>query len=566
MENHIDKQKRVSGEHVLAHLHEHVASSGGRGKVVRLNLKPLAAAVLAASMLAACGGGGGDGGATAQPDTSNPGSQTGGSQTGGGTQPGGTTEPGGTTQPGGTTDPGGTTQPGGGTQPGGNTQPGTAALPAPVPSTASMAMSCVDGAGFQCSGSSIIRTDNGVALTSSGVQVFGKSTSDLAATNPDKTNAFGFALDTEGRGLAEVRVQKDSNGVITTPALLLSNLGLSWDGKVERPTIIETFRPTYTRVGLNTNGTLNLALTLPEPSVLSFYDFATLGPNGTQANYANNSYFPRTVPIRCPGAEATPPQACPPYEPPRYTNTAGNWRAPANGAVPDEFSTGRKHEDGDVHAGNSTTGGPLPGGTGVGVPFPGAKGYRDFTNWGLRYANVNAWTSQDTVLIAEWTGIGANEHNKKRRGIVSYGEVTPVADVPTTGTATYVGTAYGWYSTASTQDPPTFRGPVTVTVNFATRQAVVSVQNTIRWDGSEATIPATFSAATGFGAVNTNVTNYLNGPITSGTVTGGVSGRFYGPVVSTGTSGAGPAEIGGAFRMSDTAGVAIIGGFIGRKQ
>lgn len=545
MEKIIDWQNRVSGQGVLAGSHKRAASSGVREKFLCMNLKPLAAALLAASMLSACGGGGGDGGtATAPADTTSPGTQT------GGTPPGSTPTDG---------------TPTGGTPPGGGTTPGTVTSPAPVPTTASMTMVCADGPNFQCSGGTIIRNDNGVALTSSGVQVYGRSTSDLASTNPDKTNAYGFELGAEAQAIAEVRVRKDSNFVITLPALLLRNLGLTWDGKKERPPIIETFRPTFTRVGLNSNDTLNTELPLPQPTDLAFYDFATRGADATQENYANNSYFPRTADIRCPGLEMTPPQPCPPYAPPRYVNTTGDWRAPSNGMSPDEFSTGRKHEDGDVHAGNSQTGAPLPGGNGVGVPFPGSKGYRDFTNWGLRYANIAAWTSQDTVQIAEWTGIGVNEHNKKRRGIVSYGEVTPGANVPTSGSVTYAGTAYGWYGTATTQDPPTFRGPATITVDFATRQVVVNVRNTIRWDGSETPIPATFSATVGMGAPNTNVTNYFNGAITSSTVTGGVGGRFYGPVVSTGV-GAGPAEIGGAFRMSGGGGVAIIGGFVGRKQ
>jgi hypothetical protein len=425
-----------------------------------------------------------------------------------------------------------------------------------------MTMNCVDGANFQCSGGSIIRTDNGVAFTSSGVQVYGKSTNDLATPIVVKTSASGFTLDSGG--VAEVRLGKDGTGAVTTPALLLSNFGLSWDGKKERPTIIETLRTTQARVQLNASGALSFGV-LPDPSDLVFYNFATAGVNGTQGNYANNSYFPRTGnPPRCP-PDITP---CVNAESTGWENRLGGWRT--SGTTPDWFAGGRLHEDGDVHAGNGVPGAGgvvtiLPGGTGVGVPFPGSKGYRHFSNWGFQYANLSAWASQDTVLIDEWANLG-NEHNKNRRGIVSFGAASDPATVPTTGTATYSGIAYGWYGRGAQEEPPVYFGNVAVTVNFATRQVGVTVSGTATYDAVATPVPAAFTATAGMGAAGSNVTNYLTGTVTSGTLSGGVGGRYFGPVVSTGTSGAGPAEIGGAFRMSNASGVAIIGGFIARKQ
>lgn len=522
MEKLIDRQEQVSGYAINGSLREPIALSKSGKEFMRLNLKPFGAALLAASILSACGGGGGGDTVTTQPETG--GNQSGGLPTGG-------------------------------------TQVGTAPLPSAVPSTASMAMTCVDGAGFQCSGGTIIRSDNGVTLTSSGVQVYGKSTSDLATPNPIKTTASGFTLDSGG--LAEIRVAKNGAGAVTTPAVLLSGLGLSWDGTTERPQIIETFRTTLAHVALANNGALTFGA-LPDPSDLNFYDFATLGVRGTQANYANNSYFPRPAsnPPRCP----TDISPCPTVETSGVQNVTGDWRT--GGAAPDEASATRVHEDGDVHAGNAAPGSAtawLPGGTGIGVPFPGSKGYRQFTNWGYQYANLASWTSQDTVLIEEWANRG-DEHNKNRRGFVSYGSVTDPAAVPTTGTATYSGIVYGWYGRGALEEPPLFRGTATVTVNFATRQAVITVANTATYDAAGTAVPAAFTTASGMGAAGSNVASYATGSITSGTLTGGVSTRYYGPVVSTGASGAGPAEIGGAFRMSNASGVAIIGGFIGRKQ
>jgi hypothetical protein len=521
MEKLIDKDKKGTVQKLSAGHRRNASAGEHEVERHRLNIKPLCAALIAAAVLTACGGGGGDSPSAAQPDTSS----------------GGTPSPG---------------TPSTGTPP---TSPGAVA--------GATTMSCADGAGFQCSGGGIIRTDNGVSLSSSGVQVYGKSTSDLAANNTMKTSALGFALE-DGNGVAEMRVAKNAAGNVTTAALLLSNLGLSWDGRTERPPIIETFRTTLSRTQLNASGALAFG-TLPDPSDLNFYDFATRGTSGTQANYANNAYFPRpNNPSRCP-ADVTP---CPSVESSGLQNQAGDWRT--GGTTPDWVSAGRLHEDGDVHAGNGTPGPNgtvtiLSGGTGVGVPFPGSKGYRNFSNWGLQYANLGTWVSQDTVLIEEWANLG-NEHNKNRRGIIAFGDVTAPASVPTTGTATYTGIAYGWYGNGTLTEPPVFRGTATVTVNFATRQATVSVQSTSTFDAAGTAVPATFTATTALGAAGANVANYLTGTATNGTLSGGVGGRLFGPVVATGSSGTGPAEIAGAFRMSAASGVAVIGGFIGRKQ
>ncbi|OWW18695.1 hypothetical protein AYR66_03725 [Noviherbaspirillum denitrificans] len=144
--------------------------------------------------------------------------------------------------------------------------------------------------------------------------------------------------------------------------------------------------------------------------------------------------------------------------------------------------------------------------------------------------------------------------------------MTPPSAVPTTGTATYTGIAYGWYGNGTLTEPPVFRGTVTVTVNFETRQAVVSVQNAATFDAAAAAVPATFTATTALGAAGSNVANYLTGTLNNGTLGGGVGGRLFGPVAASGGGAAAPAEIAGAFRMSASSGAAVVGGFIGRKQ
>lgn len=486
-------------------------------------------------VIAGCGGGGSDSTTTAP--------ATGGTNTGG-TSTGGTNT--------------------GGTGAGGTTTTGTG--PAAVPATAQMAMSCVGGANVQCSGDTIIRTENGIALTNSGVQVYAKSTSDLLNPNPDTTKAVGFAP--ASGGTAEMRITKDAaTGVVSSPALLLQNLGLTWDGKSERPQIVEIFMTTSGRALLNADRSIS-TVALPASSNLAFWDFATKGLNATQINYANNSYFPRTGnPVRCPAGMAA--ADCKNTEATPIVNTAGDWHT--GGTIPDKMEVSRLHSDGDVHAGDGppdANGNPtqLPNSSGFGIAFPGSKGYRSLVGWGYQYANLGAWISSDTTLLQEWTQQN-NEHTLNRRGIVTFGQVTDTAAVPATGTASYRGFVYGWYSADPNKDPEVITGDADITVDFAARQVTLKVANTITYTATGTPVPVTFTATAAMGAAGTNVTNYLTGTVDNGTLKGGLSGRFFGPAAASGTSGNAPAEIGGAFQMNNaTSGALAIGGFIGRKQ
>jgi hypothetical protein len=488
------------------------ALHGGAKRLSDFNLKPLGAMLLAACFLSACGGGGSDSSPVSSGTT---GGTTGG--TSGGTT-GGTT--GGTS--GGTT--GGTT-------------------------TAPMTMSCPDGAGYQCSGGDIIKVENGISLTRSGVEAYGRATSDL--TDPPPANASGFAAvqGASNKGVAEIRFKKDATGALSSPAVILKNLGISWDGTTDRPPIIETFNTTQGRTVMNTDGTLS---TVAFPT----FDYNTTTGIGTQANYANNRYFPRTAPSVCPTG-VTP---CPTAETAGIHNltlaeSGSDWRT--GGVRPDISEARRLHEDGDTHAGTTD-----------GVPYPGSKGYRDFSNLAYKYANLSAWLTQDTVETVEWAHLGGNmEHNTNRRGMVAFGDVTDPTTVPSTGTASYSGIVQGWYSATPNVDPTVFRGDATVTVNFATRQVTITVANTKTYDATQAVVPATFTATTTLGAAGASTANYMTGTVDAGTLKGGISGRYFGPVAATGSSGAGPAESGGTFSLSNaTSGASVIGGFIALKQ
>lgn len=415
-------------------------------------------------------------------------------------------------------------------------------------------MSCVDGAGFQCSGDTILRRDNGVALTRSGVQVYGRSTSDvLNPTNPN--TAEGLALATGGT--AEFR----SNNASHTITVLLDGLGITWDGQVERPPIIEQFNATAGRTVKNPNGTISSANALPPYTNIAFYNYATAAKLATQSNYANNRYFPRDQtanPSRCSSAP------CPTIETTGLNFTANNWNT--GGYRPSATGGQRLHEDGDIHAGDDVGGGILVGGNGHGVPFPGSKGVRGVTQWSYQYGNIGYWETRDTVDISEWTPSGPPaypiEHNTARAGIVSFGDVTDPATVPSSGSATYHGFVYGGYVSNGVNDITYFTGDADVTVNFALRTVTVTVSNCKVYGGVN---DGTALSAVNFGPTpisissTTGEANYANGAaFGAGTLSGGMSSRLFGPV-----SSGKPPEVGGAFSMSSTlTGATVIGGFI----
>lgn len=486
-------------------------------KQSHFNIKPLAAALLMAGMLSACGGG------SDNKTTSN--------------ASGNTNTPSGTT--------------------GGNSS-GNTSSGGPQTSQGPTVMSCPDGTNYQCSGENIVKAGE-VALTDFGVQAYGKATSDLGKTvfTPEEApNANGLVPD--AGGITEVRLAKDDKGLVTKVALVLKNLGLSWDGKAERPPIIETFDSTQGRVVFGSNNAI-VADQFHDSSDTTFYDYNPTTRAGTQSHYANNRYFPRATPSRCGTTVFTTP--CPSPDPANETDgklnyQAGNWRT-AGGKLPDTVSLLRFHEDGDIHAGNAADGSPLPGGSGAGVPFPGSKGYRTYNGLSYQYVNLGAWFSADTVWIAEWYGQdGRREHSTNRRGVVAFGALTNPALIPTTGTATYAGRIYGRYASAKDADPVAVEGDATIDVDFAKRQATIKILP----DGGSAAI--TFTSTASFDAAGTNA---LSGTVDNGRLTGTVSSRFFGPLSTTGNQG--PAETGGAFSMKNaTTGETVVGGFVARKQ
>ena len=112
---------------------------------------------------------------------------------------------------------------------------------------------CKGDASVQCSGASTLQINNHITVTASGVHTYGASNTDFFSKEP-LTNPVGLKI--ASGGTVEVRTNRSKNSTPSDPILILSNIGLSWDGKTERPPIIETFSQTSKRVELSSNGAL----------------------------------------------------------------------------------------------------------------------------------------------------------------------------------------------------------------------------------------------------------------------------------------------------------------------
>ncbi len=381
-------------------------------------------------------------------------------------------------------------------------------------------------------------------LTANGVQAIGASTNDLLATpgmrGGDAQLAYGLApLD---KGLASIRVARDTAGAVTAANLLLSGLGLSWDGTHERPPVIESFGLARGRIQGGTG--LASLVALPAASDAAFWNNHPASGGGTQANYANNIYFPRELSTtHCTDTDAT----CIAAAKNGLRLRRGDWRN--GGTTPDQADGGRLHEDGATQAPDN-------------IPYAGFKGYRNLWNWNYRYALLGGWITQDTVSISEWGG--DDEHNKSRRGVVAYGELTPPKTLPTSGSARYVGLAHGWYSPNGVIEPYPIAADIEINVDFAARSARVQLSN-LRIDEEQNPSPQLITESSNTVSVTT-AANTVGGAVTHGDTAGHLGARFYGPV-----SNGGPPEIAGTFSVRGSSGSPIVGtmfglgGFIARR-
>ena len=395
-----------------------------------------------------------------------------------------------------------------------------------------------------CSGDAETGRIGALKLTANGVQATGASTNDLLTTPGQRGGeaqvAYGLApID---KGLASLRVAREAGGAVTAANLLLSGLGLSWDGTHERPPIIETFGLPRGRVQASSG--LATLVALPAASETAFWNNQPASGGGTQANYANNLYFARDLSTEhCTDADA----ACIAAARNGLRLRRGDWRN--GGTTPDQTDAGRLHEDGATQAPDN-------------IPYAGFKGYRNLWNWNYRYALLGGWITQDTVSISEWGG--DDEHNKSRRGVIAYGEPTPATSLPNGGTVRYAGLAHGWYSPNGAIEPYPIAADVEISVDFAAHTARVRLFN-LRIDEDQNPSPQLIAESSNTVPVATG-TNRLGGPVTHGDASGHLGARFYGPV-----SNGAPPEMAGAFSLRGSSGSPIVGtvfglgGFIARR-
>lgn len=395
--------------------------------------------------------------------------------------------------------------------------------------------SCPSGVSA-CSGDMVGNPVGTIRLTSNGLQAVAASTSDLAAGNTNTTEAFGLQPTTDG--FAEIRVLRDSDANISAVDLLLSDLKLYWDGKTERPRIIENFGITRGRVQPGAQG-MSTMTTLPVQGD-PFWDNNPAAFTGTQDHYANNHYFERTAPA-CGEGDG----ACIAAANNGLALIRGDWKR--GGIRPNQVNADRLHEDGATQAPDQ-------------IPYAGFKGYRSIWNWNFDYANVAGWITKDTVHIQEWGG--GDEHNKERRGTLAFGQLTDAKLMPGNGTANYRGYARGWYSPDGASEVFPIAADILVIVNFAEKQATLQLLD-VRIDES---LPAAADPAVKLATTSTNSlpfgspVNTAIGTITHGGADGHAGLRFYGP-----TSNGAPPEIAGSFTIKGNSGISAIGGFIGLR-
>lgn len=420
-----------------------------------------------------------------------------------------------------------------------------AAKPSALPDGTTTTMTCVGGnTENRCSGDSVLRTeDNGVRLMSSGVFVYGQSTTDGINVSDSAGLDPIFARDS---AVAEIRMHRASGtGAVDGAAMLLTDIGITWNGTAQRPRIIEAFEGKTTGVTELAGDAIVTSRPLPLLSDTLYYNNNAVTKAGSPENYANNRYF------ACP---TLPTVQCDPalVETNGVSYVEGDFRR--SGTDPDRATAHRNHSDGDVRAGTT------------GILAPDSKGFRDLTLYSYLDANLAAWETKDTTFIEQWTppSVGVSEQSTRRSGIVAFGNTTVPANVPTSGEGTFRGIAYGWYTAngAANALPIRFRADVRVVVNFgSTRQVDVYVENAAEDTLARPPVSAAaFVSRAAFGDTGTNVANYLAGTVDTGgsaPLTGGLGGRFFG------TSAA---EVAGSFHLKNaTTGAASVGGFIARR-
>jgi hypothetical protein len=170
----------------------------------------------------------------------------------------------------------------------------------------------------------------------------------------------------------------------------------------------------------------------------------------------------------------------------------------------------------------------------------------------FNYQSYGAWGRPQTIGCCEET---------LQSFANSTGKATPNDGVPTTGTATYTGSARGvyWEDTGNAVRQATTSASMTAGVDFSRREVAFSTSNTTLT--SRSTLPGSNGPAPEFdlsGTLRYSVNN-ITGTITTrdGLMSGPANARFYGDKAQ---------EIGGVYRVETLSrGSGLTGGFGGKR-
>lgn len=150
----------------------------------------------------------------------------------------------------------------------------------------------------------------------------------------------------------------------------------------------------------------------------------------------------------------------------------------------------------------------------------------------LSYSAYGVWATNDTGTAG-------------RIGAIGIGTLTPIASVPTTGSASYVGTTNGAGINAA--GPFALTGAVQIGVNFASG-AVSTAITGVQQQNITTNVVSAGASLSGTGTVSGN---RLSSTLAGGGTSGVLAGSFYGPAAQ---------EVAGAWRVTGS-GSTSIGGF-----
>jgi hypothetical protein len=145
----------------------------------------------------------------------------------------------------------------------------------------------------------------------------------------------------------------------------------------------------------------------------------------------------------------------------------------------------------------------------------------------LNYAAYGLWASDDTATAG-------------RAGTFAFGNPTPTASMPATGSATFNGTTIGVGGAASGSTVYALQGNAQIIANFATQSVTANLTNLSTQNISTNAV----GSLPNLSGTSTISGNAYAGPIAGTGLTGTINGNFYGPAAQE-TAGVWQASGGG---------------------